>query len=245
MRTRKTKKGVRVKLLVFVGVLGICPLAMADAINVRSTFDAGLDGWTSVGSGDLTYMNQGGNPGGFVYWYDVPDQVHPGEGNGWLVAPPKFLGDWSALDGKGTLSWDHIILRTGTDPNCHFPPMGHYVVIVGEGGWEVGGQAVCRPSKSRMSSTWKRFSVLIDEVDWYVSPTSGRTWKDIISNVETLMIRIEGVWDDCWPTDIDGIDNVVLNEGHTLRADLNYDGIVNFEDFAIMAEEWLEVELWY
>jgi len=71
------------------------------ALSARSTFDTGFDGWTAEGSGDFSYMQDGGNPGGFVKFVDVPEVQHPRSGDGWLLAAGKFFGDWSSLDSRG------------------------------------------------------------------------------------------------------------------------------------------------
>jgi hypothetical protein len=104
-----------------------------------------------------------------------------------------------------------------------------------------GGFAMCTTLES-MKEFWKSLSVPVSQPAWTV--TSG-SWAGLINNVTELKIRIEAVWNNTSPLDIDGIDNVVLTKERTLKTDLNHDGIVNFHDFAIMAEEWLEVELWY
>jgi len=199
---------------------------------VRSTFDCDLDGWTLVGSGDLTYIGQYGNPGGFVQYTDIPDSMHPGSGDGWIVAPAKFSGDWSCLDGQGVLSWDHVMLQVGGSPVI----LRGQVQISGPGG---AGQ--CTTLK-KMHTKWRSFSVPIDEAAWNV--VSG-SWLDLLANVTELKIRIEAVHNAGAPLDIDGIDNVLLSCERTLEPDFNHNGIVDMIDFVYFASKWLEAETWY
>lgn len=202
------------------------------ALCARSTFDTGFDGWTPEGSGDFFYMQDGGNPGGFVKFVDVPDDQHPRSGDGWLLAPGKFLGDWSSLDSRGVLSWDHIILETGGGPII----LQGQVMISGP-----SGSARCTTLES-MGEAWQSFSIPLKESAWVLISGS---WIGLISNVTELKIRIEGVWNSAWPLDTDGIDNIILSGARTLKGDLNNDGIVDFKDFAILASEWLQTESWY
>jgi hypothetical protein len=198
------------------------------AITARSTFDTGVDGWTCIGSGSFGYVDEGGNPGGFVRFVDISGT----SGDGWIIAPTKFLGDWTTLDGNGVLSWDHIILQEGGVDTI----LQGQVMIAGP-----EGTATCTTLES-MKEFWKSFSVPVSQPAWKLTLGS---WAGLINNVTELKIRIEAVWNVSSPLDIDGIDNVVLTEERTLKADLNHDGIVDFHDFAIMAEEWLETESWY
>jgi len=201
---------------------------VSQAVNVRSTFDSDIDGWGYEGSGNLYYISQGGHFSGYARYEDISG----GGGDGWIIAPAKFHGDWTTLDGQGVLSWDHIILQAGGVGTI----LQAQAMIEGP-----GGTARCTTPEF-MTEYWKEFSVPIDETAWWV--ISG-TWADLISNVTVLKIRIEAVWNNASPLDIDGVDNVILTDERTLRTDLNRDGVVNFEDFAIMAAEWLETELWY
>ena len=72
----------------------------------HSTFETGLEGWTLIGSGLLEHDNRdGGNPGGYARFEDAPG---PG-GDGWLIAPARFLGDWTDLktsaNSRGIIAW--------------------------------------------------------------------------------------------------------------------------------------------
>jgi hypothetical protein len=55
-------------------------------VYVSSTFDTDLDGWVGL-DGSFSYQSSGGNPGGYIQFYDSA-------GTGFISAPAKFLGDW-------------------------------------------------------------------------------------------------------------------------------------------------------
>ena len=224
---KKCRLPLTIELLIL-----LCACEITFAISVQTAFDVGFEGWTFVGSGEFLCEQSGGNPRGFVKFIDVPDSQHPENGDGWIVAPEKFLGDWSFLDGKGVLSWDHIIIQTGGEPKV----LQGQVMISGP-----GGSAKCT-TLARMTKTWQSFCIPIDEPCWQVSSGS---WTVLISNITELQIRIEAVWNNSSPLDIDGIENILLTGARTLRSDLNNDGIVNFRDMAILAGEWLQTEEWY
>lgn len=188
-------------------------VSVAPVVIARSTFDTDLEGWTLIGSGTLTYQSSGGISGGFARFDDISGTG----GDGWIIAPSKFLGDWSGLNGTGTLSWYHTVLSPGGGPT--FVPAG--VSISGPGGsasWQ---------SPNLLATYWQFFSVPVDPSVWSVTGS----WSALLANVTTLQIRIEGVHNGGPALDTDGIDNVVL--GVPVRADLDHDGDVDGDDLKI------------
>lgn len=76
----------------------------AAVVIIESTFDTDLDGWTKAPGSDsgstLTWVAEGGNPGGFLRFNEAA------QGNtDRIAAPPKFLGDLSGFVG-GVFSFD-------------------------------------------------------------------------------------------------------------------------------------------
>src|SRR5690606_1063515 len=63
-----------------------------------------LDGWSFQNVGSIQVSTTQGNP---------PGSVRLGDASGitYAVAAPKFRGDWSALDGLATMSFD-LFLQT-------------------------------------------------------------------------------------------------------------------------------------
>ena len=156
-----------------------------------STFDSGLDGWTLQGSGVLSHSSTGGNPGGYAKFTDIAGPV----GDGWLIAPAKFLGNWSGFNEIGLLTWDHRIITYGDIDTV----LKASVIISGP-----GGQATF--TGSSFQSAWTRFSAPISIANWTINSGS---WNAILSNVTSLKIRIEAVWNN-GALDVDGVDNIQL-----------------------------------
>ena len=173
--------------LFLVGVFALfVGVSQATLGNVVSTFDSSVDGWSNAA---ITHQAIGGNPGGYIHFVDADSS-----GNS-IVAPSKFLGDWSIYDG-GSLSYDHRILEA-TNVNG----FGDYQV-------EIAG-----PTDSALWSSgapptgvtsWVSLMVPIQENHWSVTGD----WSTLLSDVTELRIRIEHV-DDAG-TDVEGIDNVRL-----------------------------------
>ena len=57
--------------------------------TIESTFDDGTNGWSTTGGYTVTWVSQGGDPGGYIQ--DTPDDFDRFV----LDAPPHFLGDKS------------------------------------------------------------------------------------------------------------------------------------------------------
>jgi hypothetical protein len=111
-RLPRTRAGLDGAVLLASGLA-----AAPAAADLVSTFDSGLEGWTTENGGAFTHEASGGNPGGFLK--PDNDEIF----NADVFAPPGFLGDLSAYAG-GTLSWDGILLGTGGI--FHFTPGGDY-----------------------------------------------------------------------------------------------------------------------
>jgi hypothetical protein len=184
MRVMKSLAGILV-------VLFLAFIVNVSRADVLSNFNTGLDGWTLEGSGTLSYVSSGGNPDGYARWADHADTL----GDGWMIAPSSFLGNWSVYNGTGTLSWDHKIISTGDIDTIVTPS----AIISGPGGTATyqGGQ---------FQTSWHTLSAPIISSNWIVSSGS---WASILNNVTSLKIRTEAVWNNGY-LDVDGMDNVSL-----------------------------------
>jgi hypothetical protein len=164
---------------------------------VQSAFDTGLDGWTSTNTApEITWNGGGGNPGGFAQFSD-------GSANATSVnAPAKFLGSFSALDGTGSIQFDHkIIAETGV--TGFFP---YQIWLYGP-----GGAATWAGNSPTGVNDWTTLTVPLNANTWTV--TSG-AWPTLLTNVNFLQIEIELVQNSNFAadTDIEGIDNVKVVE---------------------------------
>lgn len=162
------------------------------AVLSVSTFDTGLDGWTLIGSGKLSHRTTGGNPGGFARFDDESGTA----GDGWISAPAAFLGDWSSLDGVGTLSWDHIILDPGGGPT----------ILRGAAYFSGPAGSASFQSNQYFTTSWQTFSAPIDRSRWTVTGS----WPNLLANVTFLRIRIEAAHNAGPTLDKTGIDSVSL-----------------------------------
>lgn len=88
------------------------------AQTIKSTFDTGLEGWTTSSGGSITFSAVGGNPGGFLQQVDLDLQ------DMFVMTPAPFLGDLASFHG-GTFSFD-VMQIIGT---ADYSPFG--IVIFG------------------------------------------------------------------------------------------------------------------
>ena len=179
--------------LCFVGFM-LCDVGHANAIDVESTFDTDLDGWTSTAPAEIAWTADGGNSGGYVRFEDMSSD--------WtrIYAPPKFLGDWSALNGTGLLSFDHRLFDLGRVPDT----VAWYVVDMSG----LGGDTTFSQRFDPVTPTdWISVEVPILEAEWGLNEG---TWGGLLADVTTLQLRIEMVLNSSQPGDVCGLDNVRL-----------------------------------
>ena len=166
-------------------------------VIAESTFDADDEGWTAVGTVELSHEAQSGHPGGCVAGTDTWGWSYPG----WQ-APPKFLGDLSPAYG-GTLDFEQTELVVP----------GQYdsqdVVLVG------GGLKLVFGASYDPRPGWTSYSVPLHEsADWRRNSVDGppATREDLLTVLSDLKaLRIRGDYPDGW--DECGLDNVVLTSG--------------------------------
>lgn len=191
---------MRTVIIVGTVVAFLVPVASARAeVIASSTFDTGLDGWT-VDSGNVTgnlaWSSTGGNPGGFLL---AIDGTNP---NGIMRAPGKYLGNWTPLDGTGTLSFDHKVIDLGAGVF----EVGPYTVDIAGPTTSATWTSTTAPNGV---TPWVNIVVPIEESAWSV--TSG-TWAALLADVTRLRIHVELIGNNQQPNDLAGLDNVVLSQ---------------------------------
>ena len=160
---------------------------------VQSTFNTDLDGWTAT-TNEISWTNTGGNPGGFIQFTDESTDTTK------VIAPAKFLGDYSALNGQGCIEFDHKVI-TEVNANGFLP---YQIWLSGPGGaatWTNAGPGT-------NATPWTTEAAPLLESAWKV--TSG-TWNSLMTNVNSFQIAMElvsNVHADPTSEDIEGIDNV-------------------------------------
>jgi hypothetical protein len=174
----------------------VCP-AQPISVPVTSTFDTDLDGWANEDC-CLFYSSSGGNPGGYAAFNDgsLASDSH-------ILAPAKFLGDWSALDDAGSLSWDHTVMDFGS-----FVELAALSAVISG----PGGQALFESRVLPRQGEWLTIVAPLIRSQWTIQ--SG-TWSALLADVAEVRILIEVVvWgNDEWPVEWTGIDNVRLGLG--------------------------------
>jgi PEP-CTERM motif len=169
-------------------------------IIASSTFDSGLDGWTSNTPSEIYFAGTGGNPGGFLGYQDM-SSIHTT-----VSAPAAFLGNYLA-EGVTSISYDHDII-TETNVTGYLP---YEVTLYDGSGSATYNQGL--PSASDYGK-WITLSAPIDPAltGWTLN---GTTATDLLSNVTGMTIVMEVVVNDQVPgwADFEGIDNVTLNGG--------------------------------
>ena len=187
---RQLTAGIVASVLAFVGA------GQASGTTVSSTFDGGLDGWYSNTPAEINW-----DPGGYVRFVDG-SAASTGSG-----APPKFLGDWSHLDGIGVLSYDHRVFQVGGGNPA--PLWG----VLGVQIWGPAGDATFVEDHPLSggpptATGWITAEVPIDESHWTID---NGTWGAILSNVTEMGILIERIHNVGVPSEeVSGIDNVHL-----------------------------------
>ncbi len=165
--------------LVLVAVVALAligPLAIANAAVV-SSFDTDLDGWRVTGDNAMTWQSTGGNPGGCMSVNDLAT----GDNN-FSVAPPAFLGDWSAMSTTDSLLADFWFVNTSGGAVSAGP---YLFRIAGPGGAATALVGTLPPQ-----SAWTRIGVAIDPAAWTLE--SG-TWSALLAHVTSLRIESEFV----------------------------------------------------
>ncbi len=171
----------------------------AAAGTVRSSFDAGNEGWAiwgdaQGGAATPTYYASGGNPGGYV---SATDDV---TGGTWYwQAPAKFHGDFSSALGQ-TLTFQ--LRQSATDS----PWDAADILLTG------GGKTLVLDNLAPPGTGWTQYTVSLDtSAGWRVGADGpAATTEDlqgVLGDLTDLLIRGEFRYGP----DTGDLDNVVLN----------------------------------
>lgn len=183
--------------ILFMAVFSCALLAgnAASAATITSTFDTDAEGWTgNPGQGLLTYLPNGGNPGGHIRIRDIGAGQNNGFASGALFGA-GFSGDLTAFDGGG-LSLDMATFARGGGVFGSFGT----VFVRGTNG-DTGMFDVGAPPAS---SVWQSYSANFDAASF------GKTqvdWLAILADVDFMAIATDAFDGN----DTIGIDNVALS----------------------------------
>ena len=179
-----------IRIVVFALTLPLASVT-ASAQTATSTFDTGLEGWLAAqGVDEVTWSPIDGNPDGFARFDDAVD------GTTFHIAPAEFLGDWSALDGIGIISYDQKVFDLGITPVLN----AYEIIIGGPGGIAVYQEPTVVPNVL----VWRTVVAPLTENRWDLREG---TWAALLSDVTRLDIRADLIGSS---RDITGLDNVFL-----------------------------------
>lgn len=142
--------------------------------SVTTTFNTGSEGWLVTGDNASAWSATGGNPGGC---FDVNDLATGG--NNRAIAPPGYLGNWSAMTSADSIVVDLFLQQlSGT-----FSPQPYQFRIAGP-----GGAAHTLAGYVPPQNVWTPVGAALNPADWVIE--SG-TWSAIVANVNSVLIQVE------------------------------------------------------
>jgi len=183
---------------------------------VVSTFESGLEGWT-LDNPDLGTIDAVDGEVRFT----ESDPLGVGQ---FIVAPSKFLGDWSQLNGVGVVAYDHKIIDpgVGNEINGFFEAQ-----LSGPGGFA-----------SRRLDTISQVGHLTTESLGLVQSLWDVTgdWSALLADVTDFRIRIESISNSGDLVDVEAIDNVRVEiashdcDGESLECRVLLAALVDFDN---------------
>ena len=154
-----------------LALAALCALpAAASAATLKSTFDAGTEGWTLSG-GTLSHQATGGNPDGYLRMTDTASTTMT------LSAPNSFLG--VPLKDGGTIGFD---FRFFTAPGT--PVTGGGTVTLFSGSASASRDLI----PGNPINNWVNYSATLTAANWGVSQS---VWDGILANVTGITINVE------------------------------------------------------
>ncbi len=169
----------------------VCDAASAELVT---TFDSGLEGWTTDNPGLFQHVASGGNPGGYLYLDNDEGAISH------IFAPVSFLGNLSSYDG-GVISFDGNLLGNGGD---FYEAADDYGVITFTGTAGMASFDLVPGGATPPLNGWQTFSASLDASTWGVSQTQ---WDAILSDVTSVSLTVEGLFG----SEVNGIDNVRIS----------------------------------
>ncbi len=178
--------------------LSFTPVLKPILPKVASEFDNGsLEGWTFEESGGISLQGSDGNPGGYV-------RISDGTGLTRAIAPPKFLGDWSGLNGTAALRFDLKVTNfSGT-----FLISDYFLRLSGPGGLAI---VPMDSSIQQAFNQWHSFSFLITDTVWTMIRGE---WEALLENVTEIKLLAEYIDG----SEIVWLDNFMISDDKPIAA---------------------------
>ena len=192
----------RILMMAFVALL---PLLISsaqgqdDGIGANKiegyAFDRGDEFWRSEGGANLSWMERGGNPGGFLLGEDADENK-----TWYYVSPESWPGNWTARVGD-VLSFD---IRLINDENCINLDFSDILKIYGANSsiitWP--GPTVPWPGEPE-KGVWTHYEIALVPESFGVNESK---FLETMEHVDKILIR--GEYSD--GRDLEGLDNMIL-----------------------------------
>lgn len=188
---------MRKQFLIVLALVTLWTGISFSATTIRSDFDANIDGWSGWGNGHLQWHPIGGNPGGFVYFYDTEAMTGGG------VAPAGFLGDLTAFRG-GSLKFD--LWHKSDNGGGTLGTFGN-VEITG------AGTTLSRDIVATLPASWTSYSIPLTASEW---GTDIATWNAVLADVTKIRIDLDAQGDFY---DEGALDNFAIETPNILNGD--------------------------
>jgi hypothetical protein len=169
---------------------------IGDVCDTSSTFDAGLEDWTTSGDAtNIRWEELGGNPGGAICADDIGTGVY------WYFRMP-YSGDLSSYYGL-MLTYDlQSTLLSGVPGS----PVDD--VVISGGGITLAYQTGISPATD---GTWTSFSIPLSETGWVIQ---GTTTAATLTDIQTVLAAVDYIdiaGEYVVGADTGCIDNVVIS----------------------------------
>ncbi len=149
------------------------PVVFPVAAGLCSSFpaNAGFDGWSFMNATSPASINTDGNPPNCLRFTDQGNTMK-------LIAPPKYKGNWSGLNGTHSLSVDLKIVTT--QPTVTLP--SYFIQIQGKGGVVKVNLTASQVDSAK--GKWFRFEF----------PLQQNTWQQVSGSWDSTFIRVNDVF---------------------------------------------------
>lgn len=163
--------------------------------NLTSTFDFGDDGWGPEGGANISWIERGGNPGGFLLGEDTDENCT------WrYVSPEPWSGNWTPHIGDN-LSFDIRLIDDGDGVNLNFDDiLKIYGLNCSVLAWP--GSTVPWPGEPARG-VWTHYVIALVPSSFGVNESE---FLKVLEHVDKISIR--GEYSD--GRDLEGLDNVVV-----------------------------------
>jgi hypothetical protein len=172
--------------------------------NLTSTFDFGDDGWGPEGGANISWMERGGSPGGFLLGEDTD------ENETWrYISPESWSGNWTSHIGEN-LSFDIRLIDDDGGVNLNYDDI---LMIYGLNCSVLAWPGLIAPWPGEPArGVWTHYEIALVPGSFGVNESK---FLEIMERVDKISIR--GEYSD--GHDLEGLDNVVVAPPRTYVPD--------------------------